>query len=171
MTDTIERIDPPNAADEATMLAAWLDFHRKTLALKTSGLTDDQLKQRSVTPSTLTLLGLVRHLAEVEHYWYQVILLGGESTAIYGTDEDQDFDFNGVAQADAAADLATWRRQVELSEQAVAGLSLDTLAAVRRRSGEQVTLRWIQVHLIEEYARHNGHADLLREAVDGVTGE
>lgn len=170
MTDTAERIDPPNAADEATMLAAWLDFHRKTLAVKTAGLTDEQLKRRSVSPSTLTLLGLVRHLAEVEHYWYRVILLGEDDVALHGTPEDPDFDFNGVDQADAAADFALWRRQIELAEQAVHGLPLETVAK-RRRSGQEVTLRWIQVHLIEEYARHNGHADLLREAVDGVTGE
>lgn len=113
------------------MLAAWLDFHRKTLALKTSGLTDDQLRLRSVTPSSLSLLGLVRHLTEVEHYWYQVILLGGDPTPVYFTDEDQDLDFNGVDQADPAADLAAWRRAVERSEQAVAGLSLDTVAAAR----------------------------------------
>ncbi|MFF7636840.1 DinB family protein [Kitasatospora sp. NPDC008050] len=171
MTDTIERIEPPNAATEATMLAAWLDFHRKTLALKTSGLTDEQLRLRSVTPSSLSLLGLVRHLAEVEHYWYQVILLDGDPTPLYCTDEDRDLDFNGVDRADPAADFAIWRREVELADQAVAGLSLDTVAAVQQKGRERVTLRWIQVHLIEEYARHNGHADLLREAIDGATGE
>ncbi|MDH6119142.1 DinB family protein [Kitasatospora sp. GAS204B] len=170
MTDATERTDPPYAADEATMLAAWLDFHRKTLAVKTAGLTEEQLKRRSVPPSTLSLLGLVRHLAEVESYWYQVILLGGEDTAVYGTAEDPDFDFNGADQADPAEAFATWRRQIELAEQAVCGLPLETVGK-RRRGGEEVTLRWIQVHLIEEYARHNGHADLLRECVDGVTGE
>ncbi|WP_035839924.1 DinB family protein [Kitasatospora azatica] len=170
MTDSDVRIDPPMAAGEPAMLASWLDFHRKTLALKCADLTDEQLKQRSVTPSSLTLLGLVRHLAEVEHYWYQVVLLGGEPVSLYSTEEDADYDFNGVDSASAAEAFQTWRRQIELAEQAVSGLPLDTVAK-RQRRGTDVTLRWIQVHMIEEYARHNGHADLLREAVDGVTGD
>ncbi|MCX4744667.1 DinB family protein [Kitasatospora sp. NBC_01287] len=170
MDDTTDRLDPPFAADEGTMLASWLDFHRKTLALKTAGLTGEQLKRRPVSPSTLTLLGLVRHLAEVEHYWYQVVLLGGEPTYLYGTAEDPDFDFNGVADADPAEAFATWRQQIRLAEQAVGDLPLETVGK-RLRRDDEVTLRWIQVHMIEEYARHNGHADLLREALDGVTGE
>jgi hypothetical protein len=170
MTESSARIDPAFANDEATMLADWLDFHRKTLALKCEGLTDQQLKLRSVTPSTLSLLGLVRHLAEVEQYWYQVVLLGQDRDPIYGTAEDQDFDFNGVDSGCAAEAFDTWRGQVALAEQAVRGLPLETVGKKQRR-GEDVTLRWIQIHMIEEYARHNGHADLLREAVDGVTGE
>ncbi|MGF1427922.1 DinB family protein [Kitasatospora sp. LaBMicrA B282] len=164
------RVEPPTLAAEAAMLAAWLDFHRKTLAVKTAGLTAEQLRQRAVSPSTLSLLGLVRHLAEVENYWYQVVLLGGDATPLYATDEDQDLDFNGVDQADPDEAFATWRRQVELAERASAGLPLETVGK-RLRHGQEVSLRWIQVHMIEEYARHNGHADLLREAVDGVTGE
>ncbi|MCC9308151.1 DinB family protein [Kitasatospora sp. RB6PN24] len=170
MTETgVERLDPPMVADEAAMLAAWLDFHRKTLAVKCAGLTAEQLKQRSVAPSSLSLLGLVRHLAEVEHYWYQVVLLGGDTTTLY-CETDQDGDFNEADAADPQEAFATWRRQIELAEQAVAGLPLETVGR-RQRRGEDVTLRWIQVHMIEEYARHNGHADLLREAVDGTTGE
>ncbi|TQF01453.1 DinB family protein [Kitasatospora acidiphila] len=168
-SSSMERLDPPNAADEAGMLAAWLDFHRKTLAVKCAGLTAEQLRKRSVAPSSLTLLGLLRHLAEVEHYWYQVVLLGGDDISLY-CEADRDGDFNDVDTADPDEAFATWRRQIELAEQAVAGLPLDTVGRKQRRNGD-VTLRWIQVHMIEEYARHNGHADLLREAVDGVTGE
>jgi hypothetical protein len=164
------RVDPPYAADEAAMLAGWLDFHRRTLALKCAGLTERQLRLRSVAPSSLTLLGLVRHLAEVEQYWYQVVLLGLDREDLYATPEDRDYDFNGVDTADPAEAFATWRRQIALAEQAVAGLPLETVGKKQRR-GQDVTLRWIQLHMIEEYARHNGHADLLREAVDGVTGE
>jgi uncharacterized damage-inducible protein DinB len=169
--NSAQRLQPPSVADETGMLASWLDFHRKTLAIKCEGLTAEQLRKRSVVPSSLSLLGLVRHMAEVERFWYQVILLGGEAIDLYCTEEDRDGDFNGVDDADPDEALATWRRQIELAEQAVAGLPLDTLGRTKRRNGEEVSLRWIQVHMIEEYARHNGHADLLREALDGVTGD
>jgi len=168
---TTPRIDPPMAADETAMLSAWLDFHRATLALKCEGLTDDQLRLRSVPPSTLSLLGLVRHMAEVEQHWFVGVLGGDQLTqGIYWTEEDPDGDFNGVDTADAADAFATWQEQIELARAAAAGLPLETVGK-RQRRGEDVTLRWILVHMIEEYARHNGHADLLRERVDGTTGE
>lgn len=169
---TTPRIDPPNSADETTMLTAWLDYHRATLALKCEGLTEEQLRLRSVPPSSLSLLGLVRHMAEVEQYWFSAILAGTDlgDTGIYWTKEDEDADFNGVDTADAAEGFATWQAQIDSARAAVVGLPLDTVAKKPRRSGD-VTLRWIMVHMIEEYARHNGHADLLRELVDGATGE
>ncbi|MER7752590.1 DinB family protein [Kitasatospora sp. NPDC097643] len=171
MTDLTPRIDPPMAADETAMLTAWLDYHRSTLALKCEGLSDDQLRLRSVPPSSLSLLGLVRHMAEVEQHWFQTVLSGAEITAShYWTEADPDGDFNHVDTADVAADFATWHAEVEAARRASAGLSLDT-AGKRLRHGQEVTLRWILVHMIEEYARHNGHADLLRELVDGKTGE
>ncbi len=166
------RIDPPFAADETAMLAAFLDFQRATLAVKCEGLTDDQLRRRSVPPSGLSLLGLVRHMSEVERSWYQVYLLGAEpgEGGIYWTPQDEDGEFTGVDDADVAEAFATWRTQSELSRRACDGLPLETVGR-RKRNGSDVTLRWIQVHMIEEYARHNGHADLLRELVDGTTGE
>ncbi|MEU6236918.1 DinB family protein [Kitasatospora sp. NPDC047058] len=166
------RTDPPFAADETAMLTAWLDFHRATLARKCEGLTADQLRLRSVPPSSLSLLGLVRHMAEVEHFWFRAILLGEEidSDELYCSEEHPDGDFDLIDTADAEADFATWQRQVAAARQACAGLPLDTVGQ-RDRRGEQVTLRWILVHMVEEYARHNGHADLLRELVDGSTGE
>ncbi|MGW6918543.1 DinB family protein [Kitasatospora sp. NPDC054939] len=171
MTTTTPRTDPPFAADEATMLTAWLDFHRATLALKCEGLAEEQLRRRSVPPSGLSLLGLVRHMAEVERYWFEVVLLGGDPAAgHYWTDEDQDADFDRVDTASAAEGLATWRSEVEASRRAVDGLALDAVGK-RLRHGHEVSLRWILVHMIEEYARHNGHADLLRELIDGATGE
>ncbi|MBV2153094.1 DinB family protein [Kitasatospora sp. SUK 42] len=171
MTELSPRVDPPMAADETAMLTAWLEFHRSTLALKCEGLTDDQLRLRSVPPSTLSLLGLVRHMAEVERHWFQGILLGAEiATGHYWTPENDDADFDDVDTADVAADFAVWRAEVEGARRAAAGLPLDTVGK-RLRRGEEVTLRWILVHMIEEYARHNGHADLLRELVDGSTGE
>ncbi|GAA1935067.1 DinB family protein [Kitasatospora viridis] len=168
--DTTERQDPPYTGGEAELLASFLDYHRKTLTLKCAGLTAEQLRERSVQPSELTLLGLLRHLAEVEQYWYQVVLLGEERPPLYFTEADPDRDIHGVADADPVEALAVWQRQVALAQQAVQGLPLETVGRGKRR-GEDVTLRWIQIHMIEEYARHNGHADLLREAVDGVTGE
>ncbi|MFJ9692327.1 DinB family protein [Kitasatospora sp. NPDC101183] len=171
MTELEPRVDPPMAADETPTLNAWLDYHRNTLALKCQGLTDDQLRLRSVPPSTLSLLGLVRHMAEVERYWFQSILLGEEiGTGHFCGPDNPDGDFDDVDTADVAADLALWRAEVEASRVAAAGLSLDTFGMKPRR-GEEVTLRWILVHMVEEYARHNGHADLLRELVDGSTGE
>ncbi|MFC5888986.1 DinB family protein [Kitasatospora sp. CM 4170] len=172
MTTTTTRIDPPMTADEPAMLTAWLDYHRATLALKCEGLTDEQLKLRSVPPSTLSLLGLVRHMAEVERYWFRTVLAGEDTgpNGLYWTREDPDGDFDNVDGADAAADFAAWRAEVAAARAASEGLPLETVAK-RDRRGEQVTLRWILVHMVEEYARHNGHADLLRELVDGVTGE
>lgn len=171
MTELNPRVDPPMAADEAAMLTAWLDYHRSTLALKCEGLTDDQLRLRSVPPSTLSLLGLVRHMADVERSWFQGILLGAEAASgHYWTEQDPDGDFDNVDTADVAADFATWRAEIEAARRASAGLPLDTVGK-RLRRGKEVTLRWILVHMIEEYARHNGHADLLRELVDGATGE
>ncbi|WP_354638459.1 DinB family protein [Kitasatospora camelliae] len=169
---TPSRIDAPMAADESTMLTAWLDYHRATLALKCEGLTDDQLRERSARPSSLSLLGLVRHMAEVERYWFRAILDGQDllDSGLYWSKEDEDGDFNGVDTADVAADLAAWRTEIELARAVAAGLSPETVAKQRRR-GEEVTLRWILVHMIEEYARHNGHADLIRERIDGATGE
>ncbi|WP_030239091.1 DinB family protein [Streptomyces sp. NRRL S-350] len=171
MTETNPRVDPPMAADEAATLTAFLDFHRSTLAVKCEGLSDDQLRLRSVPPSGLSLLGLVRHMAEVERYWFQEILLGKQFTAgHYWSEADPDGDFDNVGTADVAADFATWRAEIAAARRAADGLPLDTVGK-RLRHGREVTLRWILAHMVEEYARHNGHADLLRESVDGETGE
>lgn len=170
MTELEPRVDPPMVADETAMLNAWLDYHRATLALKCEGLTDDQLRLRSVPPSGLSLLGLVRHMAEVEQYWFRAVLLGEEITDHFCTPGNEDGDFDDVDTADVAADFAVWRAEVEAARRAAAGLPLETVAE-RPRRGQEVTLRWIVVHMIEEYARHNGHADLLRELVDGSTGD
>ena len=168
---TTERIDPPFAADETAMLTSWLDYHRSTLLRKTEGLSAEQLRERSAPPSTLSLLGLVRHMAEVERHWFLGILQGREfEEGIFWDAADEDGDFNRVDDADPVADLATWHAQVGLAREAAAGLPPETVGK-RLRRGEEVTLRWILVHMIEEYARHNGHADLLRERIDGATGE
>jgi uncharacterized damage-inducible protein DinB len=156
------------------MLSAWLDYHRATLLLKCGALTDDQLRQRSVPPSDLSLLGLVRHLTDVERGWFRCALAGEDVPPLYRTAEDPDGDFAGAATADAGEAFRIFARECDLARQAVASApGLDAYARAERRRGgvpQRFTLRWIMVHMIEEYARHNGHADLLRERIDGATG-
>jgi uncharacterized damage-inducible protein DinB len=168
-----KRAEPPLRAGEREMLLGWLDYHRATLLWKCEGLSDDQLRERAVPPSSLCLIGLVRHLAECEHSWFRRVLLGEDTPYLYVTEADNDADFNDVAAADIAADLRTFERACEAAREAVASVpDLDALAKKPdRRTGEQFSLRWIVTHMIEEYARHNGHADLLRERIDGATGD
>jgi uncharacterized damage-inducible protein DinB len=161
---------PPLHADERTTLESWLDFYRTTLLLKCDGLSDEQLRTASVPPSPLTLLGLVRHLAEVERNWFRRVLTGEDVPPIYDpksetTGHDGGFDLGDDATfADARA---AWEAEVARSRANCANRQLDQTSPFM---GAQVTLRWIYTHLIAEYARHNGHADLIRERIDGTTG-
>ena len=167
MTD--HRTDPPLEADERTTLTAFLDFNRDTLALKCDGLADDQLRERAVPPSSLSLLGIVRHMADVEHNWFRPVLAGEEMRTIFEPDMDWEAAFRDVATADAGEALSTWRAECDHSRALVA--AAPALETRGRRGGEWFSLRWVLTHMIEEYARHNGHADLLRERLDGTTGE
>jgi uncharacterized damage-inducible protein DinB len=166
----ITREDPPRTVDERTMLESWLEFHRQTLLVKCAGLTADQLKQRSAEPSTLSLLGLVRHMSEVERAWFRRRFAGEQIDPLYWNEDNADGDFDDVDTADAEADFATFHTEVELARAAASGHSLDETFYHPVREMD-VNLRWVYVHMIEEYARHNGHADLLRERIDGVTGD
>jgi uncharacterized damage-inducible protein DinB len=166
-----ERIDPPTAGDEKIMLMAFLDFHRATLAWKCEDLNPEQLARRATPPSTLSLLGIVRHLAEVERGWFDRV--SGESRpGIYFTEAEPDLDFDGAADDPAVAKqgFADWQAEIEHSREVSQRTPLEA-SFPRRSTGEPVTHRWVLLHMIEEYARHNGHADLLREAIDGATGE
>ncbi|RAY16118.1 Mini-circle protein [Actinomadura craniellae] len=164
------RVDVPPAGDERVLLEAWLDHHRQTLLGKCAGLTPGQLVVRSVEPSNLTLLGLVRHMAEVERAWFRFRVAGEPVDLLYcDLDTNPDGDFDDVDTADARADFETFAREVELARAAVAGRSLEETFHHERR-GVEMNLRWVYLHMIEEYARHNGHADLLRERIDGATG-
>jgi hypothetical protein len=163
-----DRAEPAFVADEKTTLDGWLDYHRRTLLWKCEGLSDQQLKTPSVPPSTLTLLGLVRHMSEVERGWFGGFF-DNDDTFIYCTDDDPDADFGNVATADAASDLAIYQREIDRYREKARGCGLDDVRKNRR--GRDLGLRWIYTHMIEEYARHNGHADLLREAIDGATGD
>ncbi|MFE7797366.1 DinB family protein [Nocardia sp. NPDC057440] len=166
----IDRSKTPLIADERPMLRTWLDFHRQTLLLKCAGLNSEQLKQRCVAPSSLSLLGLVRHMSEVERGWFRTGAGGEALDYLYCGTDNPDGDFDDILEADAAADFAAYRREVELADAAVADLPLDHTFIHPRRPIEY-SLRWVYVHMIEEYARHNGHADFLRERIDGVTGD
>ncbi|MEU7280097.1 DinB family protein [Streptomyces sp. NPDC045431] len=166
------RLGPSGLAGEREMLEGWLEYHRATLAKKCQGLDDKQVRERSVPPSDLSLLGLVRHMAEVERAWFRRILIGEDAGPIYYTEEDRDRDFHASEDDTWEEAYATWQAEIARARDIAAEHGLDDVA-VRpdRRSGEPFNLRWIYTHMIEEYARHNGHADLLRERVDGATGD
>ena len=150
------------------MLDAWLDFHRDTLALKCDGLTGAQLRQRAVPPSGLSLLGLVRHMAEVERQWFTMVLGGERIPFHYITDDNPDGEFDDLDGADVAEAFETWRSECADARERVGAVpSLDVTVI---QDGREFSLRWIMIHMIEEYARHNGHADLLRERIDGTVG-
>ena len=158
------------------MLRAFLDYHRDTLRLKTAGLTAEQLSATH-PPSTMTLGGMLKHLALVEDNWFSVVLLGNEDAEPWRTvdwDADRDWEWHSAASDTPEQLRALLVSAVAQSDAIVEELGADLdLLSVRadRRTGKPFSLRWILVHLIEEYARHNGHADLLRESIDGVTGE
>ncbi|MGG2465122.1 DinB family protein [Streptomyces sp. RGM 3693] len=164
----IERRDIPAAAGERAMLQGWLDFHRATLLAKCAGLTGEELARAGSPPSTLTLLGLVRHLAYVERWWFRQRFAGEGVDGLYFTKEDPDADFNALDPARAEADYAALIAEIAACDAVAADRDLD--ATFTATDGRTLNLRWVYVHMIEEYARHNGHADLLREALDGETG-
>jgi uncharacterized damage-inducible protein DinB len=165
---TVERADVPRVADEITMLTAWLDYHRDTLALKCDGVPPDRLAEQTVPPSSLSLLGLVRHMAEVERGWFRRGVAGQEAGYLYVTDDDEERDFDDAHRADPDEALATWRAECDAARAISASHSLDETFTRRDRTYSH---RWVLQHMIEEYARHNGHADLIRECLDGVVGD
>ncbi|MFE2047899.1 DinB family protein [Streptomyces sp. NPDC059459] len=169
---TTKRLEPAPAADERTMLEGWLEYHRQTLALKCEGLTDAQLRTAAVAPSNLSLMGLVRHAAETERSWYRRVLADEDAGPIHYSDEDPDGEFH-LTEADTWQEAyAGWQAEIEAARRNAAGFHLDDLSRGKhRRTGARPSLRWIHTHMIEEYARHNGHADLIRECLDGTTGE
>jgi hypothetical protein len=164
----LSRIDPPQEADERTTLETFLDFHRATLMWKCSGLTDEQLRTRAVPASTLSLLGLIRHLTEVENGWFSGFA-GRKKPPRYWSDDNLDGDFDDLDSVPVGDVITAYLAECDESRAAVAGRDLDETFVNRR--GKTFSLRWIYVHMIEEYARHNGHADLLRQSIDGATGE
>ncbi|MEU8078993.1 DinB family protein [Catellatospora citrea] len=166
---TTERPDVPLIAGEREMLRQFLDYHRSTLAWKCDGLTDEQLRERSMAPSTLTLLGLVRHMCEVERTWFRKVIAGEDITLVWSPDNDYQvaYDPTGATRAEV---FTAWQAEVEHSRRIEAEAASLDVVAHNARWGQDVSLRFVMLHLIHEYARHNGHADFLREGVDGVTG-
>ena len=175
---TTERSDPPTTGDDAAILLGFVNFHRRTLLAKAEGLDAAQLATR-LAPSTMTLGGLLHHLAYVEDVWCSVVLHGNLPAEPWASaDWDADRDWEWTVAATLAPDELRERfadavdRSDELVAEVLSSRGLDAVAARRdRHSGEEISLRWILVHLVEEYARHNGHADLIRESIDGLTGE
>lgn len=164
-----ERPAVPNSGPEAPQLEAWLDFYRATLLHKCDGLNVAQLKTRPIATSSLSLLGIVRHMTFVEQVWFETTFAGADTVDYYKTDGDRDADFNDLDGAAAETVFDLYEEVVAVSRALVKDHSLDEHAA-RPRRGRDVDLRWIFVHVIEEYARHAGHADIIRELIDGTTG-
>jgi uncharacterized damage-inducible protein DinB len=171
----MERRDPDLAGDERTLLTQFLDYHRATLLWKVEALDEEQLA-RTTAASSMTLAGLVNHLALVEDQWFRVVLLGEEPAEPWRDVDwkaDWDWDWHSATDLPVADLLARYERACAASRDAVASMpSLDALSPPHPRPPhDRFSVRWILLHMIEETARHNGHADLLREAIDGATGE
>ncbi|MGB8860918.1 MAG: DinB family protein [Ilumatobacteraceae bacterium] len=167
--EMIDRRLPSRTAGERDMLRGWLDFHRATFARKLQGLSPAQLALRSAEPSEMSLLGLLQHHAEGERYMFGCVFRAEADVPYFG---DVDFgDLTGADDVVVATSWATWHQACERSRAIEAAAALDDMsAAAGPWEDEPVSLRWLMVHVIEEYARHNGHADLLRERIDGNSG-
>ena len=162
------RHEPGFDLGERDMLDGWLDYHRTTLLLKVEGLSDDEANTRPVPTSTLSLHGLVRHMADVERFWFKVVMAKKpDLPLIYWRKDQEDADFELADKADLESDLDIWQAEIAEARLTAAAMPLDFEG---RKGDSVVTLRWTLAHMIEEYARHNGHADLIRELVDGAVG-
>lgn len=166
---TAERTVPPVTGPEREMLRAFLDFHRDTLEMKCEGLPDERLRLLASPPSALSLLGLLRHMAEVERTWFRRVINGEDIPLVWSDSGDyqQAYDASQASGEDA---FRAWREEVEHSRRIERAASSLDVTGYQPRWEEHVSLRLVMLHMMHEYARHNGHADLLREAVDGTTG-
>jgi hypothetical protein len=163
------RVPPPRTGDERAVLTAFLEWHRQTFELKCNGVALDRLSDRSIEPSALSLHGLLRHLAGVERWWFRQQFAGEEIALLYYSDDQPDQDFETL-DGDVAEAFAVWRDECAQARQIVAGAASLDATGTDRATGEPISLRWVLVTMIAEYAQHNGHADLLREQIDGATG-
>jgi uncharacterized damage-inducible protein DinB len=166
---TIERISPPVIAGEREMLRAYLDFHRATLAMKCDGLSDEDLRRRSMPPSTLTLLGLVRHMAEVERTWFRRVINGEDIPFVWSAKGDYQEAYDASTSTRAEA-FPAWQAEVEHARRIEAAAESLDVTGYQPRWDKDVSLRLVMLHMLHEYARHNGHADFLREGIDGTVG-
>jgi len=167
-----ERVDPEYAADERTTLVQFLDYYRESLHLKAAGLSDAQAATASCPPSILTITGLIRHMTEVERNWFRRCFRGEAVPPLYYDEEHLDADLDEVRpDTSLAAAVRAWRDEIAVADGIVASVGDPGELSTGTRHGQRPSLRWILVHMIEEYARHCGHADLLRERIDGVVGD
>jgi hypothetical protein len=164
-----DRVDPPYVGDEREILVAYLDFHRSTFEAKCAGVPPERLSERTVPPSALTMHGLVRHLAGVERWWFRIQFAGEDVPLLFYSDDDPNQDFDRL-DGDVSDAFALWRSECQRSRDIVAATSSLEQTGTVKATGQPVSLRRVMVNMIAEYARHNGHADLLREAIDGATG-
>jgi uncharacterized damage-inducible protein DinB len=169
MTSEDIRVGPPNFGAEREMLRAFLDYHRATLAMKCEGLGDEELRRRSMPPSTLSLLGLVRHMAEVERAWFRRVFEDRDAPMVWSKETDFQAAYDASRSTRAEA-FTAWEAEVAASRRIEAAAESLDLAGYQPRWEEEVSLRMVMVHVLLEYGRHNGHADLLREGVDGTVG-
>ena len=160
-------IDGPLTGDDRPILEGYLSWERHTLLNICAGLTGEQLASRPLASSTLSLLGLVRHLAKVERTWFRIRAAGEPVEPLYDLGLGKDHDFDHLDPDEAPAAFERYRNECRRADQAAAALPFDHEFQV---GGDTFSLRMVYVHMIGEYARHNGHADLLREAIDGTTG-
>ncbi len=158
---------PPLNADERATLESWLDFYRTTLVVKCQGLDDAQLRTAAAAPSPLTLLGLVQHMAEVERNWFRRVLTGESAPPIHVGTAGHSGGFEVSDQSSYDTALTIWQDEIAHARRNCATRQLDDTSPFMN---DQVSLRWIYTHMIAEYARHCGHADLIRERIDGTTG-
>jgi hypothetical protein len=163
-----DRAELPQTGDERTMLTTYLEHHRATFEAKCRGVEPARLNERTMPPSTLTLHGVLRHLTGVERWWFRINFAGEEVPLLYYSDDDPDQDFDRL-DGDIDEAFAAWHRECDRSREIVEAHDLDD-EGTRVRDGAPVSLRGVLLKMIAEYARHNGHADLLREGIDGATG-
>jgi hypothetical protein len=159
----------PTVGSEREILTAFLDWHRATFEMKCRGLAAERLSERSVPPSGLSLHGLVRHLAGVERWWIRMHVAGEDLPMLHYSDDDPDQDFDRL-DGDVEAAFAVWRAERDRARIIVAEAPSLDITCRSLVTGKVLSLRYVLVNLIAEYARHNGHADLLRERIDGATG-
>ena len=164
-----ERIEPPLTGGERETLRVYLDWHRATLARKCAGLSDEDLRRCSMPPSSLSLLGLVRHMAEVERSWFRRVLAGEDVPLVWSPDRDFQAAYDATG-ADRTEAFAAWEAEMAHARRIEAAAPSLDVTGTDRGSGTAYSLRLVMLHVIQEYARHNGHADLLREGIDGVVG-
>ena len=171
--DEDPRVDVSPTGDERELLPGYLQWQRETFVLKCEGLDAEQLARQSLPPSRISLLGLIRHLSDVERYWFRDVMAGLDAPRRYRSPDDIDGEWTGALADPALVDeaWARWREEAAWGDRFIAEATDFDVLSRRERDGGRLNLRTVVLHLIEEYARHIGHADILREQIDGRVGQ